>query len=181
MKGMVKSMLSLYLSMLESIEEQSRFESIYLEYRNSMYAVAVSILRNRQDAEDAVHNVFLSIAENFLIFSQKATTETDIKNYLLIAVKNRAIDQLRKRTQQRNLKEKLEEKTNLPEPIGFEKAIEAADDYNAIVSAIQTLQNRYKQVLYLNLVMEFDIGEISKLTNTKKEKVASYPQPNSCG
>ena len=45
----------LYLQMLETPEEKSLFEQIYLEYRGLMYHVAYEILHNDQDAEDAVH------------------------------------------------------------------------------------------------------------------------------
>lgn len=44
-----------YLSMIDSPEDQSKFELLYTEYRNVMYHVAFKILQNEQDAEDAVH------------------------------------------------------------------------------------------------------------------------------
>ena len=54
----------LYLQMLETPEEKSQFEQIYLEYRGLMYHVAYEILHNDQDAEDAVHQAFVKIVEN---------------------------------------------------------------------------------------------------------------------
>lgn len=54
----------IYLQMLETPEEKSLFEQIYLEYRGLMYHVAYEILHNEQDAEDAVHQAFIKIAEN---------------------------------------------------------------------------------------------------------------------
>ena len=54
----------LYLQMLETPEEKSLFEQIYLEYRGLMYHVAYEILHNDQDAEDAVHQAFVKIVEN---------------------------------------------------------------------------------------------------------------------
>lgn len=54
----------IYLQMLETPEEKSLFEQIYLEYRGLMYHVAYEILHNEQDAEDAVHQAFVKIAEN---------------------------------------------------------------------------------------------------------------------
>ena len=54
----------LYLQMLETPEEKSLFEQIYLEYRGLMYHVAHEILHNDQDAEDAVHQAFVKIVEN---------------------------------------------------------------------------------------------------------------------
>lgn len=45
----------IYLQMLETPEEKSLFEQIYLEYCGLMFHVAYEILHNEQDAEDAVH------------------------------------------------------------------------------------------------------------------------------
>ena len=61
-------MLIYYLQMLDTPEEKMRFEQIYLKYRGLMYRVADSILHNRQDAEDAVHNAFLRIIKHFKKF-----------------------------------------------------------------------------------------------------------------
>lgn len=54
----------IYLQMLETPEEKSLFEQIYLEYCGLMFHVAYEILHNEQDAEDAVHQAFVKIAEN---------------------------------------------------------------------------------------------------------------------
>ena len=53
----------IYLQMLETPEEKSLFEQIYLEYCGLMFHVAYEILHNEQDAEDAVHQAFVKIAE----------------------------------------------------------------------------------------------------------------------
>ncbi|MBM6722656.1 hypothetical protein [Pseudoflavonifractor phocaeensis] len=44
-----------YLQMIDTPEDRSKFEQIYLEYRGLMFHVANEILHNEQDAEDTVH------------------------------------------------------------------------------------------------------------------------------
>lgn len=51
----------LYIQMLETPEEKSKFEQLYLGYRNLMFYVANRILHNQQDSEDVVHDSFLKI------------------------------------------------------------------------------------------------------------------------
>ena len=58
-------MLAIYLSMLETNEEKNQFEQLYIKYKQDMYAVAYGILKNKEDAEDAVHQSFLKIADTF--------------------------------------------------------------------------------------------------------------------
>lgn len=54
----------LHLQMIDTPEDRSKFERLYLEYRGLMFHTANQILRNEQDPEDAVHQVFLKIAEH---------------------------------------------------------------------------------------------------------------------
>lgn len=54
----------IYLQMIESNEDRSKFEQLYILYRGLMLYVAKGILRNQEDAEDAVHQAFVSIIEN---------------------------------------------------------------------------------------------------------------------
>ena len=55
----------IYLQMIESDSDKDKFEQIYLKYRGLMYHSAFTILRNREDSEDVVHQAFVSIIENF--------------------------------------------------------------------------------------------------------------------
>lgn len=41
-----------------------KMTAIYEKHKNIMYAVALKILKNPQDAEDAVHNAILPIMRN---------------------------------------------------------------------------------------------------------------------
>ena len=48
----------IYLQMLESEEEKSKFQRLYTKYRDLMYRVAEDLLHNEHDAEDAVTRRF---------------------------------------------------------------------------------------------------------------------------
>lgn len=81
----------IYLQMLESPEEKSILEQIYLEYRGLMYHVAYEILHNEQDAEDAVHHAFVKIAENIKKITDPVCPKTH--SYVVTIVEHQAIDQ----------------------------------------------------------------------------------------
>ena len=83
-------MLAIYLSMLETNEEKNQFEQLYIKYKQDMYAVAYGILKNKEDAEDAVHQSFLKIADNFSKVSQIPCHE--LKAYIVIICRNTAIN-----------------------------------------------------------------------------------------
>lgn len=50
-----------YLLLLESEEERKFFAAIYEKYRTEMFYTAYRILHNPPDAEDMVHETFLSL------------------------------------------------------------------------------------------------------------------------
>ena len=53
----------IYLQLIDNPRDKATFEDLYYRYRGLMFHTANKILRNRDDAEDAVHQAFLSIAE----------------------------------------------------------------------------------------------------------------------
>ena len=75
-------MLNFYLSVLNTEEEKNQFADLYLKYRDGMQKIAYSILHNNEDAEDAVHTAFLSIANNFEKISSLSSQK--IKSYFVI-------------------------------------------------------------------------------------------------
>ena len=59
----------IYIQTADDSETQSLLKKIYLDYRDKMLAAAYAILQDRFDAEDAVHQAFVYIAENLGKFS----------------------------------------------------------------------------------------------------------------
>lgn len=49
----------IYLQVIETEEDKSKFEDIYREYRGLMYYIAYRRLHHEQDAEDAVHHALI--------------------------------------------------------------------------------------------------------------------------
>lgn len=83
-----------YLLIVENENDTAKFTELYLRYRNDMYWAAMKVLRNPDDAEDVVHQVFLELTQNM----DKITSVDSIKtkSYLFICVEHRAIDLIRR-------------------------------------------------------------------------------------
>ena len=84
-----------YLQMISEPADKSKFESLYMKYRGMMYHVAYQILRNEADAEDAVHQAFLSILKNMDKIRQVDSPDT--RAYVTIITERKAIDTIRDR------------------------------------------------------------------------------------
>ena len=85
----------IYLQMIETPEDRSKFEVIYLKYRDYMYRVAFAVLNNPEDAEDAVHSAFVKIAETIEKIMDPECIKT--KGYVVTIIRNAAIDIYRKK------------------------------------------------------------------------------------
>ena len=83
-------MLMMYLSMMETAEEQSLFEQIYYTYRKQMFYVAKEVLDDEHLAEDALQEAFLGVAKQITLFRNMA--DIRIRAYALTATKNAAIN-----------------------------------------------------------------------------------------
>ena len=85
----------IYLQIIETPQDKSKFEAIYEEYYGLMYHTAYKYLKHEQDAEDAVHHAFVKIAENIKIV-EPVSPKT--KQFVVTIVENRVIDVFRVRS-----------------------------------------------------------------------------------
>lgn len=85
-----------YLQIIESEEDKSKFEQIYLHYQDLMFHIADGILHNEQDAEDTVYQAFVNLAENIEKISDPICSKT--KFYIVIIVEHKAIDRYRRKS-----------------------------------------------------------------------------------
>lgn len=168
-------MLLIYMSFIDDGSHRRLFEEIYFSYRKQMFLVARTVLKNDSDAEDIVHDVFLRIAKKYMAKISTIENETDLRNYLLKATKNAALDHLRKHRHER-VRTKEENETDVPdsEEMPDDALVEKIHDrieYKKIVSAIASMSDIYRDALYYHFVLELSGPETAKLLNCKVSTV----------
>ena len=154
----------IYMTMIDSPEDQSKFEQIYLKYKGLMYYIAYNILNNKLDAEDAVHNAFIKIAENMNKIDEAVCPKT--QSYVVTIVENKAIDTYR--SKKRN------------------DAVEYIDEMTGITIENQSLQGlaycmaklppRYRQIILLKYYHGYNSREISKQLDLTEANVIKIDQ-----
>ena len=142
-----------YLSMLETPEAKSKFEQLYLEYKGLMFHVAYEILHNEQDAEDAVHQAFVSIAENIKKIDAPVCPKTH--SYVVTIVESKAIDQYRK-LQKHPTVELIEE---------IQGTTACYEGDNDLTKCILKLPARYREVILLRYHHGYSVREIANIMN----------------
>ena len=139
-----------YLMMIDSQEEQSKFEKVYLTYKGLMYHVAYKILNNEHDAEDVVHSAFVKIVENIQKIDVPVCQKT--QNYVVTIVENKAIDLYRANKRKNS-------SLYLDEISGIE--VEATR-VHGLAACMAKLTPRYRQIILLKYYQGFSCKEIAK-------------------
>ena len=100
-------MLALYISLLDTEEQISKFEHIYTKYRGLMFYTAKGVLQDSYLAEDAVHETFLDII--LIIDSIRANNEKELSQFLRVLTHHKAVDMVRKCTRQKKSDTEIED------------------------------------------------------------------------
>ena len=154
----------IYLSLLDSEEDISKFELIYNTYKKQMYYTANNILKDSHLAEDAVHNAFLRIINNLEKIEDINSHKT--KGLIVIIVKNVSIDIYRKNKKERDNTIFIDD---LDDINGYDEINK--NDLGDLESAISKLPENYKQVFLLKFSHELTDNEISEILDIKPDNV----------
>ena len=141
----------IYLQMTGTPEDRTKFEQLYARYGGWMLGTARKILQNDRDAEDAVHDAWLTILENLHKISSVDCPKT--RAYLVTIVESKAIDLYRKK-QRQETGELLENQQGL--------TVEYQGE-DGLTRCILALPARYREVILLKYQQGYSTKEIAKL------------------
>ena len=137
-----------YVQMMDSRKEQDLFTQIYMAYRGQMMEVAKRYLKEPQDAEDAVHQAFLYVADNFSKFSAGVCPKT--WSYIVKLVESRAIDILRQKAKCDTSEIYEQQLVSIPVP----------ESASYLTELILGLPERYRTALILRYTYGYEYSEI---------------------
>lgn len=152
------------LQMIETPEERTKLETIYNHYKDTMYAVAYKILRNPQDAEDAVHYACVQLAKNIHKIEEPICPKT--KGYIVTIVENKAIDLYRR-------KQAYPHVEYIDEVVGIQ--VEYNGD-NALAGCILKLPARQRSVIILKYCHGYTAKEIARILGISYENAMKTEQ-----
>ena len=136
------------------------FDQLFSAYHRQMLFVALRILGNQTDAEDAVQNALLKL---YRLRNRIPEDPRVCRAYVLTAAKHAALD----------LKEQERRTVNIDDLVLADKEelfdkIAASEDRERLMEAIHALPDLYRDVLMLRYVRELSVKEIAQLLNRKE-------------
>lgn len=146
-------MIAFYLSLIDTDEDKSLFETVYIKHRNVMMLEARKYLDEKL-AEDAVHSAFIKIANNIRCIQEPDSDKT--RCFVIIVVRNTALDMARK----------LKRETSLQDGVCKEDSAEPCAD-----SPLEKLSKVFRDILVLRYQYGYTVAEIAKLLGISRDAV----------
>lgn len=158
-----------YVKTDENADDMSVLEFLYTKYKRLMMREALLILRNKDDAEDAVQLACLKMLPHLKEINFKESGM--ICNFIKIVVRNAAIDTYRKKIYL-NTKEdfidslsehKLDEYGSISDLVIEKESIKRIDE------AINKLPDKYREIILLEKVMCYSREDTMKMLGESYE------------
>lgn len=152
-------MLSFFLAVLESEADKEKFIEIYEQYHDLIEKTAINILKNQQDAEDAVQNTFVQIIRHF-----EKVFEIDCKNlpfWIISIAKNESLMILRKKNRI----------TLLEDWESISKEAESVTEYSELVRLFSKLPDTYRAALEMHFLLDYSGKEIAQKLDISESAV----------
>ena len=136
-------------------------EELYDRYADMLFRIAYAELLKREDAEDAVQEVYIKAYKALPEFRHECSEKT----WLLRIAANVCRDMQKSRWSR--FVNRSVDIANLPEP-----AYEMAEHDDELIQAIQALPAKYSEVILLHFWQHMSLTEIAAILNTSLSTVS---------
>ncbi len=130
-------------------EDRARFTRLYNQTQRKLHRLAARLLGPGPRAEDAVHDTFIKFIQNYEAL--KTRSDGQLERWLAVAVKNTALDILRKEGRVEELEAQAWEPA-VPPDLG---------EFEALASLIRSMPEDYRRVLELRFLAEWSLQDIA--------------------
>lgn len=134
-------------------KEENAYEELYQKYSSLVYQIAFSILKNRENAEDIMQNVFVKIGK----LSEDKLPSKYEASWLYSVTKNEAISFLRRNKETLPMEEYIKKEQ--------EDEIDELMQKDAYEKMIDSLEQKEKQIVSLKVETGLSFKEIASLLN----------------
>ena len=144
----------------------AEFDRLYKNYRKLMFGIAYDILKNEQDAEDAVQDAFFRIAENLDKIADEDSPQA--RNFAAVITRNICFNVLRKR----HIEDDIDD-ADVPPDKSAEDEFLAAQGVEVLERALMSLPEKYRDILYLTVYEELKLNDAAELLGITYENAKS--------
>lgn len=145
-------------------------EGIYTEHRQGLFTLALSILRNADAAEDAIHEAIARLCR------MDHNPAGDAAAYVFAAVRNAAMDQRRRGARAAGNAETIFENSLSSHDAAPDQPMEQSDQDRLIRRAVEELPDESRQVVVMKIYACLTFEQIAQALNEPLSTVSSRYQ-----
>jgi RNA polymerase sigma-70 factor (ECF subfamily) len=143
--------------------DNKEFTAVVMPFKDKLYRLAKRILVSKDEAEDAVQEVFLKLWKGKQNIAKYKSPEA----FAITMTKNYCLDRLKSK-QASNLKIVH---SNYQTSENVEKQIEANDGVEMVFKIMETLPEQQKIILQLRDVEQYEFSEIAKMLDSNETAI----------
>ena len=142
-------------------------EQIYLDHRQGLFSLALSITQSHQLAEDSVQNAFANLF-------RRPIPNGDSVAYVFKSVRNSSIDSIRANKRRSQLNESLFAENEItPAADSAHDTIVSQERAHLLQQAIDELDELYREAIVLKSFSGLTFEQVGIVTNTPAKTVAT--------
>ena len=162
-----------YLYLLSLGEDDQKLVlTIYETYRQKIYAIALDIVGDREDAQDVSQTVMLNVMKNLDKF--RTADKTDTENQLYVYTRNAAINRYNKNKKRREREDVYTEADDVGADDGFsldelqsiENIVITKETVAIVRDALQKLPETLRDAINLVYLEGYSLSEAAKILKT---------------
>jgi RNA polymerase sigma-70 factor (ECF subfamily) len=131
------------------------FEAAYQSFKSLLFGAAASVLNNREDAEDTVHDVLARLWQRGHAYT---TARGSLRAFLIACVRNEALSRRRKSGNRLRIEQTVRPETVVP-------ADESLADRDRVARALDVLGEKQREVIRLAYEEGLPYAEIAQRLN----------------
>lgn len=157
-----------YLLLLDTDEEKEFFKKIYIRYKNEMFYAAFAILQNSSDAEDIVHDTFLTLISKLENMMEESSERN--WNYILTIVKHKSYNLYKKK------KWEIDQEWDAlgHEEVfgdGMDARMTRIERKEQLLKLMKKMRKSYQDVLIMQYYHELNVMEIAQILGKTPDNV----------
>jgi RNA polymerase sigma factor (sigma-70 family) len=143
--------------------DANKLKNAIYTYKDQMYRLALSIMKNQPEAEDVLQDVFIKCWEN----KHKIKIDESLKAYLMQSTRNKCLDMLKKQSRQKET-EAIED---YEYQYQNEQNIDQVEQLKIVRELIKKLPEKSRTVLELREKEDMSFEEIAQVTQYTVENI----------
>lgn len=156
---------NLHTPLIQQVQQGDNmaFNQLYKTYKLDAFKFALHMLRNTDEAENMVHDLFAKIWHN----KSKINPELNFRSFLFTCLRNMVLDHIKKEKRNRNaFKSYIRESFQQDDPISLKER-----KYRLVQSAMNALTTKRREIIYMCFVDGKSYQEIADSYSISKNTV----------